>query len=215
MVVSYANFVASKLDGEIMNISFPGASNYAIAKQVEYAVTLNPNLIIFNTTTHSRIDLKKINTSNFIEGHPSIKDFVYGHFKNRYVNDTNASVYSSSFNVFLSGIAPVDDNKLLEEFILSYDTYINHEMRQDQNRFLVMGILNLLNNSKIPYICIDIGNIFPKDYSNNVISLSQTELTSRFPIKTDKDHFNQDGHSFISEKICQWLLDNNISTQST
>jgi hypothetical protein len=207
---SWLSFLADKIHGERINISFPGASNYAIAKQVEYAISLKPDLVIVNTTTDYRIDLKKVNTENFSQGGPTIRNFNYGPFKNEHIDYHNEVIYSNTFSNFTSNVAPIDDIYSLTKFILRYDTYVNFEMRKDQNKFLIMGTLALLERFDIPYICVDFTDMLPVEYSDRVLAVSIDEMLSTYPIKTDRMHFNQDGHRFLSELIHQRLVNYNI-----
>lgn len=210
---SYTQILAEKLSGDAINISMPGASNYGIAKQVEYAISHKPDLIVFNTTMDTRIDLIKANAGDFVQGTPTIRDFVYGRYKNSHILNENEIIYSRSFNFFVSGIPilnQIDDIDRLTEFILTYDKYVNSEMRRDQNRFTVMGTLSLLERSKIPYICVDLNNVLPLGYNDNIINLHYTELVSKYNIPEDEYHFNQEGHKFVSDLIHQKLIDLNV-----
>jgi len=205
---SYIEFLAEKLPGYAMNIAIPGVSNYAIAKQIEYAISLNPDIIVFNTTAINRIDLIKKDADNFTHGVPTIRDFFHGRHKNNFIVDYNEMIYSAPFNFFVSRtINEIDNLDTIAEFILTYDKYVNLGMRLDQNRFLLMGTLALLEKSKVPYVCIDMNNILPLKYSDNIINLHYTELASSYSIPEDENHFNQDGHVFLSDVIHQKLID--------
>jgi hypothetical protein len=207
---SYTEFLAETLSADVINLAIPGVSNYAIAKQVEYAISLRPDIIVFNTTTVDRIDLIKKGAPNFTQGVPTIRDFVHGRNKNDHIVNYNEIIHSRTFHFFVSlmpAINDIDNVDKIIEFILTYEKYINYEMRLDQNRFLLMGTLALLERSKIPHVCIDMYNILPLEYGDNVINSHYKELASNYNIPEDEHHFNQDGHEFLSDLIHQKLID--------
>ena len=210
---NYPSLYGEKHGYDVINLSLPGASTYAIAKQVEYAISLQPDLVMFNTTTNDRIDLKKSADIVFDNYVPSFKDFLYGIFANKHTAMCNDNIETGSFSTFLPNLSPLkninDKNKnAIAKFIVMYDQYIDSAMRRDQNRLLVIGILSLLKYSGIPYVCVDLIDIVSADYIEPVIKIHCDELIRKFPVASDSLHFNQDGHAYITDQLENFVKSN-------
>ena len=196
-IEDYVTKLSNHLGTESVNLAIPGASNYAIAKQIEYAITLDPSLVIIGTTTPLRIDFSFPEKNLGI--HPTISDFDYSKYESK------KFIPNYKKNIISTPILSLPDRFVYDKrFVEIYDyhvMYTNENLKKDQDRFMLLGAFTLLNNKNIPYICVDFTDLMIKDDTVNVIAYDWRELCKRFPSKNDTLHFNEDGHSFLANEI--------------
>lgn len=175
------------------NLAFNGASNYAIAKQVEYAITMHPKLIMVNITTPMRMDWT-------IPGYrltqaPTLKDIVFNDVPEHPLKPEGSSIRSLPISSYIAKGTP---DRIFVEYV---SEYVDPYLKADSDRLLVLGMLSLLEKSGIPFIVVNFskeigGNIFP-----GIHDMPWQEVSSKFPINTDAAHFNHLGHLHIATKL--------------
>lgn len=207
-IEDYVTKLSTHMGAEAINLARPGASNYAITKQIEYAITLDPALVIIGVTIPLRIDFSFLETD--FKNQPTINDFDYSRCDNKeFIGSFKENIVSMPITSLPERI--VYDKRYAEIFEY-HSIYTNRSIRQDQDRFMLLGAFSLLNSKNIPYICVDFAELFIRpDEIVNYISCDWREIVNRFPLKNDKSHFNEDGHSFISDEIQRWIHNHNLS----
>lgn len=175
------------------NISLNGASNYAIAKQVQYAITQKPKLILVNLTTTHRFDFTY--PDNRLENRPTIADVVYrdlGH--NPVAPDKKQSIMSMPFHTVLR----VLDDRVFNEFVV---TYTDPYLLADYDRLILAGMFAELEKSQIPNIVVNFSPDFEVGSPDNVHHFIYPKMIKGFPVDTDPNHFNSDGHKVLANAI--------------
>ena len=79
--INYNSIVADHMNAKVVNLAKPGATNYMIAKQIEYSIGLNPDLVIINVTNPLRLSLI-LDRERTLKDIPSLEDFNYESFTN-------------------------------------------------------------------------------------------------------------------------------------
>jgi hypothetical protein len=189
----YPEIFCKILNRSYTNLAFNGASNYAIAKQVEYAITLHPKLIIVNVTTPMRIDWTR--PEYRLTQAPTLKDIVFNDVPEHPLKPTGSSIRSLPISSF---IAMGNPDRIFIEYVTEYvDPYI----KADSDRLLVLGMLSLLTNSGIPFIVVNFSEEIGQNIFPGIHDMSWKELADNFSISTDEAHFNQVGHLHIATKL--------------
>jgi len=197
----YPEIVAETLGASIVNLSKPGASNYCIAKQLDYAFTLQPDFIIIGLTTGMRFDYT---TDIFADKHwkdniPTIQDFDYrNHSRSEHTN--NHGLIESQP---LSSIETYHDRKDLVNYIAKY---IDIDIKRDQDRHIIMGMLWKLAVKKIPYVIVDWTEMILYEYTSRAVirDLKLSEYRNLYPC-ADGVHFNQEGHRAAAARINRFI----------
>lgn len=183
------------------NLSISGGSNYSIVKQIEYAITLNPDLIIFNTTTARRYEfISDFNKNNRLSSMPSLLDFRY--LEPKLINfEVKNKIRSISIRKleFLSKSNYIY-KKIFDCILMHEDEMIN----LDKNALFIKSAIYSLEKEKIPFICLDFGGILNLFDHQNVIKLSWNYMYSNYKID-NFGHFNEDGHEYIANIIIEKL----------
>ena len=200
-VEDYVTKVANRLGSESINLSRPGASIYAIVKQIEYAITLDPSLVIIGTTTPLRVDFSFPETK--LNERPRINDFDYDKYETKkFIGSYKKNIISMPINNLLENAR---QDKRLHEIYKYNATYTNEFIKKDQDRLMLLGAFSLLNRKNIPYICVDFVELIDQDNAVNSISCDWRELNKRFPLKHEMHHFSEDGHEFLANEILKQL----------
>ncbi len=190
-VEDYVTKLSTQLGVDPINLARPGASIYAIVKQIEHAITLDPSFVIIGTTTALRIDFsfpeKKLNAQ------PNINDFNYFKYEGYTENIVSIPLISLPDRFMY-------DKRYINIFEY-HSMYTNEHLKKDQDRFMLLGAFNLLNSKNIPYICVDFTELLSQGDTVNCIAHNWRELCSRFPLENDAFHFNEDGHEFLANEI--------------
>jgi hypothetical protein len=196
-VEDYVTKLSSRIGVDSINLSRPGASNYAIVKQIEHAITLDPSFVIIGTTTPLRIDFSF--PERKLDSQPKINDFDYSKYESK------KFVYGYKENIVSIPIVCLPDRFVYDKRFIDifeyHSTYTNEHLKKDQDRLMLLGAFTLLNNKNIPYICVDFTELFSQGDTVNYIAYNWRELCSRFPLKNDTLHFNEDGHEFLANEI--------------
>ena len=202
IVEDYVTKVSNRLGIESINLSRPGASNYAIVKQIEYAITLDPSLVIIGATTPLRVDFSFPETK--LNKRPTINDFDYGIYESKkFIGSfSKGNIVSKPIMYLLDHVA--QDRRLLDIFKY-HATYTDEFIKKDQDRLMLLGAFSLLNRKNIPYICVDFAKLISQDDAVNSISYGWRELNDQFPSNHDPLHFSEDGHEFLANEILKQL----------
>lgn len=197
---AYPEIVAEHHGADIVNLAKPGASNYCIAKQLDYAFTLNPDFIIIGLTTGLRFDYttEMFAENKWVNNIPTIQDFTYrNHSKSDHTNDRGI-IESQP----LSSLETYPDKKDLVEYIAKY---IDPDIKRDQDRHIIMGMLWKLAVKKIPYVIVDWTEMVLLEYTSRTVikDLKLSEFRDLYP--SDGVHFNQEGHNVAAARINKFI----------
>jgi len=197
---SYPELVAEELGAILTHLAKPGASNYCIAKQLDHAFTLKPDFIIIGLTTSHRFDytIDMFPEKYWKDNIPRIVDFAYSnHGKSTETNEKGV-IDSQPFST-------IERRPELREFADYILKYVDEDIKRDQDRHIVMGMLWKLAKTKIPYVMIDWTNLVLYDYkSPSVIKeLNWKEFRDKYP--SDGVHFNQEGHEVAARRINSFI----------
>lgn len=194
-LLSYPTIIGEKLNIDVFNLSKPGSSNYCIAKQIEYSIGLNPDLVLIGLTTPVRLDWK---TKDYnLNTYPSFNDWMTSFdtkilHKNKYLVKKYGNISSNPLTYFVKNIEKNDKFKDYISFLSNTDYFI----QKDKDYFTILGACSLLDVKGIKYIIID----FSENRIANSINCYWKELEKMFPW-VDGIHFNQDGHNYIANII--------------
>jgi len=195
---SFSEIVSEKSKLDFLNLSRVGASNYHISKQIEYAASLKPSMVIINSTTAGRFDY----ISNPLTDKPTLKNFMYGPcavppHTNANGNITSMTAIHMQWKIkHTSNTKEKEDLTKILNFIVDYQ---DSNVKADQDRLMLLGSLSLLSEQNIKFYIIDLANIFDI-LRSNMIQISWKEIAEKFPYG-DNLHFNQEGHNFIADKF--------------
>ena len=203
----YGKLLSDRLQYDFINLSQGGSSNYHIAKQVEYAIGLNPSLIIIGATTHKRVDTY-LRSDDKLEHRPTLSDFNYGvEAKPPHTLDSGMIVSRSYyfFNDQMENTKDKDEkefnyNKQIYDFLVMQT---RKELDLDRDKFVLLGACSLLEKHNIPYIIVDFGRVFREDDSkpnSPILSYYWKQLEQQFPGQ-DGIHFNQQGQQFLCDEL--------------
>ena len=201
--IPYPKLLADTLQYDCFNFAKPGGSNYFIAKQVEHAITLSPDLVIVGTTTSSRYDM--IVNEHVLSSAPNFSNF---NTNNKVFDDDKVeshSILSLKHALKHKQLSSKAKHSITE--LINYATMISSfRIKEDQDRFMLLGAVQLLKESNIPFIVIDFSSIFVGVRSVNSVHLPFRELARQFPIIGDEFHYNQDGHEYVSKLLFETLI---------
>lgn len=202
-LTAYPEVFAHKYNHEIINLAKPGSSNYFVAKQIEFAVTLNPDFLIIGFTSPYRFDYHERDTEH-LDRRPDIKDWEY--------KSMGKTAYTNEIGILNSNPIP----RLVtfphkQEFVEYALKYIDPSISADKERYVMLGILKKLDSLNIPYVGIDWLNVLdPEETPNNVCNtMSWRTYGKRFG-DDGGGHFNQEGHNVAAEELEKFILEKDI-----
>ena len=157
----FSELLGSKYNYEVTNLAWPGMSNTAICFQIEQAIKLNPDFVIFANTDVSRIDIP---TKKFETGR-GLKNFVYSYDNNlgakaEYVGGRTANVYSNTIPSFLDSRPDLPDSVLQNnELIKAIKYYVNflfdYEFNAQTNEWMIGYWVYKLKEHNIQHLWIN------------------------------------------------------------
>lgn len=205
-LTSYGHKLAKILNYKLHDLSLPGATNYLIAKQLEYALTLNPTLIIFNTTSPMRLELDSrkiynVNDININVSVPNLLDFSY-----KWWNDSTGLNFSDDIKTITDirvHLLAKHDKKNYESVSNFLMQYPNGRIRKDQSKMFLLSAIAKIEKKNIPYVCCDFNELFDSADDVNLLNFKIKELCRNYPIKNDRYHFNESGHDCVVQKILE------------
>jgi hypothetical protein len=203
----YATILGNKyLNAETINLARPGASNYSIAVQIEYALSLKPDLIIFNVTTPERIDVLERNKK--LTSKVRIQNFDYSLFPNEHIGETTNEIDSGpNLRTYMRAQAGEKKFKGVSDFLSDYHSYW---IKEDQDRLMVLGTFSILEKSKVPYVCVNFSPLFQNNELDNTITVSWQKMCESYPLVKDPYHFSVEGHEYLADRISEFITTNKI-----
>lgn len=217
----YGEILAEWLACDFVLLARPSASNYFVCKQVEYAIEQNADLILINFSSPRHLDFTL--PSKRLETLPHLKNFDY--VENIWWadkanpaggNPEEHAVHSWYFSLFdIYGKTTNPELNVVNNFIATYNDY---QLRMDQERLMILGLMEELKKSNNKYIISDfIGLAKEKTNSSDTNSLADinvlnhlnleplvcfsSNFISQYPNENDSFHFNQEGHRVAAEMI--------------
>jgi hypothetical protein len=204
----YPDKLGNLLGAEVINLSRPAASNYCIVKQIEHAITLNPDLIIFNTTTSARVE--HVLKGKSVRERPSISNFYYAEYTNSYTEKFSGEINSTSVtNAFSRSHGNTENAGDVADFIINY---LNPEILADYSRLFILSAIRELEKNNIPFVCVNFSDIFKEEELDDInhISIFWRTMNKNYPGVEDPFHFSEEGHQYIADRLYQYVNDNNI-----
>ena len=200
----YVTLLGNKFGAETINLSKPGSSNYVIAKQIEHAITLKPDLIVFNITTPERIDVMHLGKT--LKSKVTLNNFDYSLYPNEHIGETTNEIDSGPhLRAFMRAKAGEKQFEGVADFLLKYHSYF---IKEDQDRLLVLGTISVLEKSKIPYVCMNFSPMFQNNELDNAINMRWDTLCGMYPLVKDPYHFSIEGHKYLANRIYEHILHN-------
>ena len=161
----FSEIIANELGFELITLSRSAMSNGGIVSQLEHAITLNPSLILFNTTFADRVEFT-MTKDNITDGEFDFtcQDFYYGNRKDyscETMKDNTPLMGSESIESLLSG------DSIFKDKINSYEMFLtniyNRRWKIQMDRHIMYSISHRLYSNNIPFILmIDIINAMDK-----------------------------------------------------
>jgi len=150
----FSEIISDKLDMELIPLSRSAMSNGGIVSQLEYAITLNPSFVLFNTTFADRIEFT-ITNDNLSDGNGDLtcKDFYYGDRKDyscEYMKHNEPIIGSES----IESLVRNDEffkNKI-ESTNLFLNNIYNRQWKIQTDKHLIYSISHRMFLKRIPFI---------------------------------------------------------------
>jgi len=189
---SFGEVICNKQTWNLIDLARAGCSNFAIALQVDRAIEMNADLVVFNTTTSDRIELpivtkenqsiweklkQGINWDNWfdLQAHCFDKDkglsnvSYQGHYNGSVKNNTKdePAIISESMNNLFSG-----SNQLLTKeqhcALVEYMTYLHDtNLRKQFDSWIISDACRRLYQAGIPFI-IFIEALYQNSYNKDI-----------------------------------------------
>ena len=150
----FSEIISEELNMELIPLSRSAMSNGGIVSQLEYALTLDPSFILFNTTFADRIEFTLTN-DNLLDGDRDLtcKDFYYGERKD-YSCDLMAD------NVPLIGSESIESlvrndgffKSKMESANLFLNNIYNRRWKIQTDKHLIYSITHRMFLKRIPFI---------------------------------------------------------------
>lgn len=150
----FSEIISEKLDMELVPLSRSAMSNGGIVSQLEYAITLDPSFILFNTTFADRIEFT-LTRDNLSDGNGDLtcKDFYYGDrndYSCEYMKNNEPVIGSES----IESLVRNDEffkNKI-ESTNLFLNNIYNRQWKIQMDKHLIYSISHRLFLKRIPFI---------------------------------------------------------------
>lgn len=205
-----ATQLANRLNTTVVNLSKPGASNYCISKQVDYALTLKPDLIVLGTTEILRFDWVESNKE--LTDVPTILDFSYNSYATGDMNK-KGSILSESFRTIDYYLNTRNSERYIVEkyrnmdksdlkILHNYFSLTNFNLKKDIDKKIIQGSMFNLNDSEIKWLLIDGNNFF--NASKNIITIDWIDLVKSDP-QPDNLHFGESSNKHLTHLIIEKL----------
>ena len=139
----FSEIISRELPGTLMSLARPGASNFYIGLQVEYAIKQRPDLILVMFSNYDRIELL-----NGVS--PYHVDRGIENIQGNPISSVNAGTVSNVITNFIDQhlVESQQEDALKAWFANVYDFGI----RYHQDWFMCQGILHRLKESGIPFV---------------------------------------------------------------
>ena len=94
-------------------------------------------------------------------------------------------------------------DRVFNEYVI---TYVDPYVQADYNRLMLLGMFSILERSGIPHYIVNFSPDFTVGFSKAMLHHDWNDMVEKFPIETDPNHFNQDGHNVLAG-----ILDRHVS----
>lgn len=219
--VPYGKIIADKIDFELVMLARAGASNYFTCKQVEYAIENHADLIIINFASPRHFDFTS--PENKLTQLPKLSNFEYNErtwcdglqnpAKNEIDHEMIKCLRFTLLEIYKNTTNP--EYEILTKYL---DTYNDYFLRIDQERLMILGLMQELASSGIKYVVTDFIGLSsdlnntanPKELSDiNILNYMKVEplvgfpssFVKEYPNPTDNFHFNQEGNHVVAERL--------------
>lgn len=204
---SFANIIGERLGKNVLNLAKPGCTNYCITKQIDHAIKLDPEVVVFASTEVMRFDWVKSNSP--LKAIPSITDFSYGSYAPEGMSRSGPVVSESlgTLRAYMNNVRslyirekyrdldPTELKIFLESFELT-DGFL----KKDQDAQMILASMYKLQQSHIKFVFID-GNEFGlAGYGH--LQQPWKELVKLDP-QTDGLHFGPKANELLAEKLIE------------
>jgi len=203
---SYPEVLAERYNHEIINLAKPGSSNYLIAKQIELAMSLQPDFLIVGFTSPYRFDYRETNESEPQCKRPSLSDWDY--------KAMSKSQHTGPGGIYNTNPVPrIQRTPHKQEFLEFILKYVDPDITADKERYTILGMLTKLKNSGIPFVGIDWMKVL--DEAEIPDNVCRTHDWVEYGKKYGNDgggHFGPDGHIVAADELVQFITQNKIFT---
>jgi len=139
----FSELLTSKYNYEVVNLSRPGTSNVSICFQIEQAIKLNADFVIFANTDVSRIDIP-------------IKSYQSG----LGIANFDSNIYSNTIPSFINGRSDVIDKfPNYKELLTAIKYYVNflfdYGLNAEVNEWMIKYWVSVLEQKRINYLWIN------------------------------------------------------------
>ncbi len=160
----FSEIVSSKMGFELVPLARSAMSNGGIVSQLEYAISLRPDMILFNTTFADRMEFT-ITDDNLSDMSENItcKDFYYGERKDlscQIMNNADCMIGSESIESLIRGDFFGHKSDSFNKFL--FDIY-NRSWKIKIDQHIIYSVSHQLYRSGIPFLLmLDIINASKK-----------------------------------------------------
>lgn len=196
----YVELYAKKYNHNIINLAKPGATNYLVIKQVEFARSLKPDFLIIGLTSWYRFDYRQNIGAPDIERRPHLTDWSYSdQGKTRFTKEQG--VFNSNSLMWLT----TDPGR--EHVGKALVSLTDYNIKQDQDMYMTYGMLNWISEQKIPFVVIDWAGLFYPSFNKRYLikNLKWQYMLDQF--REDDYHFNQAGQHYAADILERHVRD--------
>ena len=153
--------MAQELGAELISLAKPGSSNFAIRLQLETAIKLKPDLILFEFTNAQKVDLplSVLGREYNYQANKGADNLKYTNYDNIIADciDVNsASIVSDGIKNFITGDCfPVNTalTKTSRDALKMWFTELyDEQLKYHQDYFICSSVFSPLDSSGIPYV---------------------------------------------------------------
>jgi hypothetical protein len=190
----FSEIVADTVNWDIICLSNVGFSNFGIVDQIKTAISIKPDLIIFNTTSYDRNEFVVDHNKNHDYGHTTYPILRYLHYDYIYIRNLLKQHNLTPYLISV-GISPPVISDYYINLAYNLDKSLGKKVEESRRHIEdnIKGLMNLYDSSicnvydsalvnttilevvknKIPFICMmDYLNLIQKDHyfdTNNYI----------------------------------------------
>jgi hypothetical protein len=156
-----SELMAQELGAELVSLAKPGSSNFAIRLQLDTAIKMKPDLILFEFTNAQKVDLplSVLGEDYRYDARNGADNLRYTNYDNivpSVIDHAKASVLSDGIKNFIDGQCFRENTALTKTsrqalqywFTELYDEQIKYH----QDYYICSSVFSALDNSKIPYV---------------------------------------------------------------
>lgn len=212
---SYASIIGKYFGVDDINLGKPGATNYVISLQVEYAIEMNADLIIINTTSSDRCEwidsTKQVNTRVRTLRHVNYHDYFNDHY---FRNDPLYEPFI--FSEQIAGVGMARPHRLAEEpesriqqLLDYYGLVYEKNIKIDYDIGLMCMNIIRMQQKGIRFLFLANDSYFSALSevleNSQIIALDFVTLSQTFPDQMGTKHCSPDGHRYAGEQILSHL----------